>query len=66
MDEDKTPNAVRNLMRELNEVVALKAIEQELIQRYAQLQYEVEQNKKKLEHLIDVCKRKQPPKQIKT
>ena len=45
MDEDKTPNAVRNLMRELNEVVALKATEQELIQRCAQLQYEVEQKK---------------------
>ena len=46
-------------MRELNEVVALKAIEQELIQRHAQLQYEVEQKKrKKLEHLNDVCKRK--------
>ena len=66
MDEDKTPNAVRNLMRELNEVVALKAIEQELIQRCAQLQYEVEQKKKKLEHLNDVHKRKQQPKQIKT
>ena len=66
MDEDKTPNAVRNLMRELNEVVALKAIEQELIQRCAQLQYKVEQKKKKLEHLNDVHKRKQQPKQIKT
>ena len=48
MDEDKTPNAVRNLMRELNEVVALKAIEQELIQRRAQLQYEVEQKKEEI------------------
>ena len=47
MDEDKTPNAVRNLMRELNEVVALKTIEQELIQRHAQLQYEAEQKKKR-------------------
>ena len=53
-------------MRELNEVVALKATEQELIQRCAQLQHEVEQKKKKLEHLNDVCKRKQQPKQIKT
>ena len=48
MDEDKTSNVVKNLMRELNEVVALKAIEQELIQRHAQLQYEVEQKKKEI------------------
>ena len=67
MDEDKTLNAVRNLMRELNEVVALKATEQELIHRHAQLQHEVEQKikEKKLEHLNDVHKRKQQPKQIK-
>ena len=48
MDEDKAPNAVRNLMRELNEVVALKAIEQELIQRCAQLQHEVEEKKEEI------------------
>ena len=41
MDEDKTPSAVRNLMRELNEVVALKATEQQLIQ------HEVEQKKER-------------------
>ena len=66
MNEDKTLNDVRNLMRELNEVVALKATEQELMQRCAQLQHEVEQIKRKLEHLNDICKRKQQPKQIKT
>ena len=33
-------------MRELNEVFALKATEQELIQRHAQLQHEVEQKKR--------------------
>ena len=42
MAEDNSLNAVRDLMRELNELDELKATEQELIQRCAQLQYEVE------------------------
>ena len=66
MTEDNRLHAVRDLMRELNELGELRATKQELILRHAQLQHEVESKKKKLEHLKDVHKRKQQPKQIKT
>ena len=46
MAEDNTLNAVRDLMRELNKLDELRATEQELIQRHAQLQHEVESKKR--------------------
>ena len=47
MTEDNRLHAVKDLITELNELNELRATEQELIQRHAQLQHEVESKKKR-------------------
>ena len=66
MTEDNRLHAVRDLMRELNELDELRQQNKSWYRGMHNCNMKLNPKKKKLEHLKDVRMRKQQPKQIKT